>query len=591
MCGIAGILTGGGAPDPDVLDRMLAAQRHRGPDGRGVFRDGPLALGAVRLAVLDRTEAARQPMSDGRFTLAYNGEVYNYRELRRELESLGDRFRSSGDTEVVLKALARWGEAALPRLNGAFALALWDARERRLLLARDRVGLRPLYFAETGEGLLFASEIKGLLASGKVKASIDGPALAELFRFQNVWSPRTLFAGILPLAPGSCLRVKDGRLELTQPYRFDFPGDRALSEAGAVEELKARLEAAVTRQLASDVPVGAALSGGLDGAAVVSEAVRHLPDLRTFTVGFAAPARKGERAVDERGAAAGLAKQLGTRHAEVAISPGDAIRDLPALIRHLEEPRLAASFQNLAAARLAAGQVTVLLSGGGGDELFAGYPWRYAPVLPTKTPEGFAQALGKVWSRVLPPEESGFWTDEGKRLVAQGDPEGVLRRLASEAGEVPPLHRALSVEARTFLPAYCVLEDKLHMAMGAEVRAPLLDHELLDWARGLPVSLRLAPDGSGKALLRKALAGRLPEAFLRAPKQGFVAPLLTWCAEEPWKGFLQETLLKPPFTERGLIRPESVRQDVEVLTAGQAAPLQRVWTCLAFELWCREFLD
>ena len=594
MCGIAGILTGGEAPDPAVLERMLTAQRHRGPDGRGAFRDGPLALGAVRLAVLDRTEAARQPMStpDGRFTLAYNGEVYNYGVLRHELEGLGERFRSSGDTEVVLRALARWGEGALARLNGAFALALWDARERRLLLARDRVGLRPLYFTEAGGDLLFASEIKGILASGRVKAALDGPALAELFRFQNVWSQRTLFSGVLPVSPGSVLRMKDGRRELSEPFRFDFPGGPPLTEAEAIDGLRARLEAAVTRQLVSDVPVGAALSGGLDGAAVVSEAVRHLPDLRTFTVGFETTSRKGDRAVDERGAAAGLARSLGTRHAEAVVSPEDAIQDLPALVHHLEEPRLAASFQNLAAARLAAGDVTVLLSGGGGDELFAGYPWRYAPVLETKTPDAFALALGKVWGRVLPPgEEKGFWADGGKRLVAQGDPEGVLRRLAAEAGEVPPLHRMMSVEARTFLPAYCVLEDKLHMATGVEVRSPLLDHELLDWARRLPVSLRIAPDGSGKALLRKALAGRLPEAFLRAPKQGFVPPLLSWCAEEPWRGFLQGTLLKPPFMERGLIRPEAVRKDVEALVAGRPEPLQRVWTCLAFELWCREFLD
>jgi asparagine synthase (glutamine-hydrolysing) len=264
---------------------------------------------------------------------------------------------------------------------------------------------------------------------------------------------------------------------------------------------------------------------------------------------------------------------------------------LPALLRHLEEPRLAASFQNLAAARLAAGEVTVVLSGGGGDELFAGYPWRYAPVLEAETPEAFALALGKVWSRVLPPEEKGFWADEGKRLVAQGDPEAVLRRFSAEGGDVPPLHRILSVEARTFLPAYCVLEDKLHMAMGAEVRSPLLDHELLDWARRLPVSFRLGADGSGKFLLRKALAGRLPEGVLEGPKQGFVPPLMSWCAEEPWKGFLQETLLKPPLTARGLIRPEAVRKDVEAVVAGSPAPLQRVWTCLAFELWCREFLD
>ena len=596
MCGIAGILTPDAPPDRAVLARMLSAQRHRGPDGEGAVVSGPLGLGAVRLAVLDRTAAASQPMTtrSGRFTLAYNGEVYNWRELRRELEGQGLSFRSSGDTEMVLQALGHWGEAALERFDGVFALAFWDDRERRLVLARDRIGVRPLYWAEAGRDLLFASEIKGILASGRVRPSVDGPALAELFRFQNVWSQRTLFSGVLPVPPGAVLSWKDGRRTLRNGWRFDFPGGGTETEAGAVDALRGLLAGAVSRQLASDVPLGCALSGGLDGAALAAEAKAGLPELDTFTVGFgtAGAARPGERAVDERGAARAVSAFLGTRHHEVEVGAMEALDGLPALVRHLEEPRLAASFQNLAGARLARRHVTVVFSGGGGDEVFAGYPWRYAPILGCRDVEAFAKAFSGVWSRVLAPgEEGGFWTAEGLRLVGQGDPEGVLRGLAAEAGDVPPLHRALSVEARTFLPAYCVLEDKLHMAAGAEVRVPLMDWALVDWARKLPEPLRLGPDGGGKRLLRAALAGRLPAETLQAPKRGFVPPLLSWAGDPAWMGKLRGILLDPRTTGRGWIRPEALARDLDALGVGSAAPLQRVWTCLAFETWCREFLE
>lgn len=563
---------------------MLDAERHRGPDGRGAVAAGPLALGAVRLAVLDRTEAAAQPMAtpDGRFLLAYNGEVYNFRDLRRELEAQGEAFRSAGDTEVVLRALARWGEAALDRLDGVFALALWDARDRALLLARDRFGARPLYWAQAGGALLFASEIKAVLASGRLRAGIDGAALAEIFRFQNVWSGRTLFAGIRPVPPAGVLRWRDGRLDARRRWRPVFGGGPGLGEEQAAGELRELLAAAVSRQTASDVPVGCALSGGLDGAAVASEAARASKGMPAFTIGFDLPGGAfhpvGERALDERPAARELAAFLGMRHREEEVTPASAIADLALLMRHLEEPRLAASFQNLATARLARRHATVVLSGGGGDELFAGYPWRYA------------QGLGAAWDRVRPPAD--FWTAEGRRLMAEGDPEGVLGALEREASGDAPLHRAMQVEAETFLPAFLVLEDKLHMAFGAEVRVPLLDGALADWALGLPAGLRLSPDrpdrpdgATGKRLLRRALAGRLPASVLEAPKQGFVPPLLGWASREPWAGFLRGTL-----TGRGLIRPEALGRDVDALASGDAEPLQRIWTALAFELWCREFL-
>lgn len=594
MCGIAGILAGGGPVPDGLLGAMLEAQRHRGPQGAGTWVSGPLALGSARLAVLDPSPAAAQPMrtADGRFALAYNGEVYNAPELRRELARQGEHFASTGDTEVVLKALARDGEAALARFNGVFALAFWDARERRLLLARDRLGVRPLYWAESGGHLLFASEIKALLASGLVRPALDGAALAELFRFQNIWSPRTLFAGVHPLEPGAVLRVSGGRRTVSAGWRFDFPADLRIGEAEALEALEARLGAAVARQLAADVSVGCALSGGTDAAAVASEAVRRRPGLPTFTVGYDVPAGPGERAADERAAAAAVARALGTEHHEVRLDADEALAGLEGLMRALEEPRLAFSYQNLAAARLARSKAVVVLSGGGGDELFAGYAWRYRPLLGAEDPAAFRVAFSGVWSKVMGPGGgTAFWTAEGLRLTGAGDPEGVLASLVAEAGDVPPLSRALSVEARTFLPAYCVLEDKLHMAEGLEIRLPFLDHDLVDWARRLPGALLLSPDAArGKLLLRRLLASRLPPGAAETPKQGFVAPLMGWWRRPPWRPFL-ETALMEGLAGRGLIRPAALRRDLDALGAGDAAPLQRVWTCLGLELWCRAFLD
>jgi len=597
VCGIAGILSPGKPPDAAVLTRMLEAQRHRGPDGQGILLSPPLALGAVRLAVRDAGGASAQPLSsaDGRFALAYNGELYNDADLRRELEGEGWRFRSRGDAEVVLAALALKGEAALRSFNGVFALAFWDARQGRLILARDRMGLRPLYRAESGGDLLFASEIKGLLASGRIRAALDGPALAELFTFQNIWSPRTLFAGILPVAPGEVLVAEGGHLVSRGGWRPVFSGSSRLSEADAVEGLRVRLGAAVERQLAAEVPVGLALSGGLDSAAVAWESSRLRPGIPAFTVGFEgiSASRSGERAVDEGPVARELAKSLALPLHKIRLGPEEAVRDLQELIRTLEEPRLAASFQNLAAARLARRHVTVVLSGGGGDELFGGYPWRYAPILVgAKDPETFRKAFLAVWARVLKPsQQASFWTGEGLRLVGQGDPEGVLGDLSAGLDDLPPLHRAMTIEAATFLPAYCLLEDRLHMAEGVEVRAPLLDLPLVDWALDLPEGLRLAADGSGKRLLKGAMAGRLPAAILAAPKQGFIPPLLTWASSEPWSGLMRSVLLGEKCRARGLFRPEAVRYDVEALIGGDPRPLHRVWTCLAFELWCREFLD
>ena len=357
MCGIAGILHRGDTPVSEApLRRMTDAIAHRGPDGEGHFVEGPLGLGHRRLAVIDLTPAGRQPMAtqDGRFVIAYSGEVYNFRELRAELETVGRAFTSRSDTEVVLNAYAEWGEAALDRFNGMFAFAVWDREERRLFLARDRYGIKPLYYTQQGGTFLFGSEVKAILAHPAYRTELDRRALLEYFTFQNLFTDRTLFEGIRLLPAGHWLRLgADGAP--TGPIRYwDFHFSEPVSpadEADYVEELDRLFRQAVKRQLVSDVEVGAYLSGGMDSGSISAVAATELPYIRTFTAGFDLSSASGiELGFDERASAERMSYLFKTEHYEVVLKAGDMERAMPRLAYHIEEPRVGQSYPNFYAA-------------------------------------------------------------------------------------------------------------------------------------------------------------------------------------------------------------------------------------------------
>ena len=375
MCGISGYLDLSGAPaDPHIAEAMAAAIAHRGPDGQGVHADGPLALGHRRLAILDLTDAGRQPMAttDGRFVIVYNGEVYNFRELRRELEALGHVFRSRTDTEVVLAAWAEWGPVALDRFNGMFAFAIWDRKEATLWLARDRYGIKPLYWTRIGRIVAFGSEIKALLQHPGITAEIDLAGMVEYFTFQNFFSERTLFAGISMLPAGCVLRLSSGsshepRLDRYWDYDFREP-DGMATEADHADELDHLFRQAVNRQLVSDVGVGAYLSGGIDSGSITAIAAQHFPNLKSFTVGFDMSSASGlEQFSDERPNAERMSYLFATEHYEMVLKAGDMERCIGDLVWHLEEPRVGQSYPNYYAARLASRFGKVVLSGTGGD--------------------------------------------------------------------------------------------------------------------------------------------------------------------------------------------------------------------------------
>jgi len=593
MCGIAGLLRRDGAPaDGEVVRAMAAALRHRGPDGEGIHLDGPLGLGHRRLAILDLTPAASQPMAneDGTVWIVYNGELYNHTELATDLRARGHRYRSRSDTETVLHAYEEWGEGCLPRFNGIFAFAVWDTPRRRLLLARDRFGVKPLYYRLTDEALLFASEVKGILAAPDVEVRVDSEALGEYFTFQNILTDRTLFAGVRLLPPATTLVAEGGRL---RDHRFWEPlrGRRRWREPEAAEAVRATFEAAVERQLMSDVPVGAYLSGGIDSASITAVASRRIPRLMTFTGGFDLSSVAGlELAFDERADAERISAAAGTEHYEMVLHAGDLAWALPRVVWHLEDLRVGMSYQNYYIARLASRFVKVVLAGAGGDELFGGYPWRYAAVSDCHDEEAFALRHYRYWCRLVPDEaKADFFTPDVWARICAHSPAEVHRSLIAPSRGMHPVDRALDFEARTFLHGLLVVEDKLSMAHGLEARVPFLDNALADLALSIPWDLKVAGE-EGKRVLRQAMHGLLPEGILHKRKQGFSPPDESWYRGQTMR-YLQQILLDPKALERGYFQPAAIRRAIDEHVSGRANHRLLLWSLLCFEWWNRIFLD
>lgn len=626
MCGIAGILHLGGQPaSPVVLKAMTDAIAHRGPDGEGQYVDGSLGLGHRRLSIIDLSAAGHQPMStaDGDHVLVYNGEVYNFRELRIALEARGHRFNSQTDSEVVLKALVEWGIDAIPRFNGMFAFAWWNRSNRTLVLARDRYGIKPLYTARFGDTVLFGSEVKAILRHPDARAAMDRRALMEYFTFQNLFSDRTLFEGVSLLPPGTIQIVNAGRgpkaAEVRHTY-WDFCFEEpevARSEQDYLEELDHLFKQAVCRQLVGDVDVGAFLSGGMDSGSVTAIASRELSNINSFTCGFDVSSASGvEMNFDERPAAEAMSAAFKTEHYEMVLKSGDMERCLPALVRHLEEPRVGQSYPNFYAAKLAGKFVKVVLTGTGGDELFGGYPWRYYRAVVNDSFEDYIDKYYSYWQRLVPNKVihrlfapcgdtvKGVWTRDIFR--------DVFRHHASELTRPEDyVNHSLYFEAKTFLHGLLVVEDKLSMAHSLESRVPFLDNDLVDFAMRLPVHLKLGKLGEvvkldenepgaktaryfqktsdGKLLLRKMMARHLPAEVVEREKQGFSAPDASWFRGDSIE-FVRRSLLDGNAPIYDYLDRAVVRDLVMDHLDGRQNRRLLIWSLLSVNQWCREFL-
>jgi asparagine synthase (glutamine-hydrolysing) len=564
MCGIAGVINlNGDGVSPVLLQAMTDALAHRGPDGEGHWIKENVGIGHRRLAIIDLSPLGHQPMvsSDSRYVLTFNGMIYNHREIRAQLEARGHRFRGSSDTEVVLNSLIEWGPEALKRFNGMFALGFYDSEERRLLLARDRYGIKPLYVSQQGDVFAFGSEQKAILARSNFVRRLDKSALMEYFTFQNILSQRTLLEDIELMPAGNYgvldLRSTSPRLTLTQYWDFDFREESPeASHEEYVEELDRLFSQAVNRQLLSDVEVGSYLSGGMDSGSITSVAAESFPGMKTFTCGFDLSSASGmELAFDERGAAEAMSAAFKTEQYEVVLKSGDMERSLADLTYHLEEPRVGQSYPNFYAARLAGKFVKVVLSGAGGDELFGGYPWRYYRATNHSNFEDYVDSYYDYWQRLTSPTElrgllAPIWGDVSDvstrdvfRNVYPADP-GRLERPEDY------INQSLYFEAKTFMHGLLVVEDKLSMAYGLESRVPFLDNDLVDFAMRVPVKYKLnnlaevarlnendpgtktekffERTKDGKQILRDAMSRHIPESVTDRVKQGFSSPDASW---------------------------------------------------------------
>ncbi len=504
MCGIVGVCDLKGDPVPvGLLQRMTDRIRHRGPDGEGHYTDGPVGFGHRRLAIIDLSPAGHQPMAsaDGNVIITYNGEIYNFQKLRIELEALGYHFHSRTDTEVVIHAYEEWGEKCVDYFNGMFAFAILDRKKRQLFLARDRYGVKPLYWYCQEGVFIFASEIKAILEHPEVGRSVSYPALNEYFTFQNIFSDLTLFEGIRLLPPAHVMTLDIGsRSEpVPRPY-WDFAvcEDKTLSAEDSAEQLYHLFLEAVTRQLVSDVPVGSYLSGGMDSGSITSVAVRHLPRLTTFTGGFDLTSASGlEFGFDERRSAEIMANLFKSEHYEVVMHAGDMEWVLPELVWHLEDLRVGQCYPNYYVARLASKFVKVVLSGAGGDELFAGYPWRYYRGINSNSREDYLHRYYDFWQRLVPDhDKSKLFNDATTKQISDHSTFQVFHDVFAQwpgnfNGNGDYINASLYFELKTFLHGLLVVEDKLSMAHSLETRVPFLDDELVEFAMRIPASHKL----------------------------------------------------------------------------------------------------
>lgn len=621
MCGIAGLINLDGSPASSViLKKMTDAIAHRGPDGEGQWVEGNIGIGHRRLAIIDISPAGHQPMvtSDQRFVLSYNGEVYNYREIRIELEANGYNFRSQTDSEVVLKALAHWGEDALLKFNGMFALALWDRLERRLLLARDRYGVKPLYYAQQGNIFSFGSEQKAITSSSSFQRKLNKSALLEYFTFQNIFTDQTLLEDIhlLPAGYFATLDLSSRgavRLRCKQywDYRFREP-EHPNSKLEYQEELDRLFKQAVNRQLIGDVDLGSYLSGGMDSGSITAIAAQQLPYLKTFTCGFDLSSASGiELAFDERVSAEAMSALFKTEHYEMVLKAGDMERCLPKLAWHLEEPRVGQSYPNYYAAKLASKFVKVVLSGSGGDELFGGYPWRYYRAANSSSFEHYVDDYYSYWQRLASNSEikdlfkpvwndvKHIWTRDIFRDVFSTH-DNILKRPEDY------INHSLYFEAKTFLHGLFVVEDKLSMAHSLESRVPFMDNDLVDFAMKCPVNLKLnnlsrvlqvneneqsgkknryfQKTNDGKQILRDMMTRHIPKNITQAEKQGFSSPDASWFKGESID-FVRRTLMNPAAHLYEVLDYKAVTTLVDQHLSGQKNRRLLIWSLLNVEAY------
>jgi asparagine synthase (glutamine-hydrolysing) len=674
MCGIAGAISLNRKPlQAERLKPMVDVIAHRGPDDAGYlvwqtatqhpisqdFTDSQfqdvcpllpaidlpsgqnrlhsekwdLFFGHRRLSIIDLSPRGHQPMCDKsrRIWLVYNGEIYNFREIRQDLKGLGYHFLSASDTEVIIHAYHEWGTDCIHRFNGMFALALYDSRNQRVWIARDRYGIKPLYYTLTNEGtFLFGSEIKSILEYLPETPNVDLAALNEYFSFQNIFSDRTLFSGIKLLSPGHYLELDLSQVALnpnligqkiskTKYWDFDFGQEMNVPSHELEAQLYDRLAQAVKRQCVSDVSIGSYLSGGMDSGTVTAITASVFGSISTFTIGFdLSEAVNHELHFDERKLAEYMADLFQTEHHENVLHSGDMEAAMGDLIWHLEDLRVGQCYPNYYAAQLASKFVKVVMSGTGGDELFGGYPWRYAAAIGNRA-ESYADNYYRYWQRLVYNKEKPLFFNLGvTNQLNKMDIDGITpleNHTRREFQNVYPkgiqcdsreeqINHSLYFECKTFLHGLLVVEDKISMAHSLETRVPLLDNDLVDLACQTPIRYKIADlhswkvfnrkinlerTDAGKEILRKTMGRIIPKAVTQAKKQGFSAPDESWFRGSS-ENYVRDLLLDDRARINDYLNPEYVKQVIEAHCSGAQNKRLLIWSLLSFEWWLKQFM-
>jgi asparagine synthase (glutamine-hydrolysing) len=635
MCGICGVV---GREDEQLVRDMADTLAHRGPDGEGFrcfpARNGgaPASLGHRRLTIIDLSERGAQPMeyADGRYWIVYNGELYNFKELRADLEQDGYRFRSECDTEVLLAAYCKWGKAMLERLNGIFAFAIWDTERHELFLARDRLGVKPLYYTQRDGSFYFASEIKALL---KVLPTprLRPEGIADYLTFLWIPDPDTMFEGIFKLPAGHFAEFAGGQLQVRPYWDLVFDVDDTLSEGDWISSVERNVREAVRRQMVADVPLGSFLSGGIDSSAIVAEMTAVAGDVTAYSIGFSAQDLSYDISPDDLRYARSVAKTFGVDYHEQLLEP-QIVDLLPRLVHHLDDPVAdPAAVTTYLICSAASERLKVILSGMGGDEVFAGYP-RYpaariaglADAIPaplrrairtasegrlTLGPPGRLRPLRRNLMKLLrgidqPPQDrylvycSYYRPEELQRLVhgdlrvelRSHDPFRHHREYFDRVRGQPWVNQMLYVDAKTFLPCLnLAYTDKMSMAASTEVRVPLLDDEVVSHAARIPPQLKLHRL-TRKYVFKRSMEGILPRDVIWRPKAGFGAPIRGWLVNE-LRPMVDDVLSREAVAARGLFDPNEVQRLVSATADGTEDNALRLWALLTLELWHQEFVD
>ncbi|MBT8395410.1 MAG: asparagine synthase (glutamine-hydrolyzing) [Gemmatimonadetes bacterium] len=631
MCGICGIVrpqgVGPGVDSATVI-RMRDTMVHRGPDASGIWMGNGVGLGHRRLSIID-IAGGRQPMAtaDGRYHLVYNGEIYNHPLLMKELEREGVAYRTRSDTETLLLLFARGGTESVHRLRGMFAFGVWDQGENRLVLARDRLGIKPLYYSHLADGsLVFGSEIKAIAASGLVEVALNHHALPDYLANHATSGEETLFSGIKRLLPGHILTWQDGQVRVERYWRLSFEKqERPRGEEELIEEFSERFRESVRLRLMSDVPLGAFLSGGIDSTAITAMMSEMVDEpIRTFSVAFA------EREANELEFARIVSKAYGTRHREVVVSPDRFFSIMPRMVWHEDEPIAhPSSIALYEVAALSAEDVKVVLTGEGSDELLAGYAryWKtlanlrfgrlYNKLTPPPLRSRIQQGVGwlarhSAFGRKLrrtplamtcdlrslylenfsvfsSSRQDRLFTEQTSELLGPSDPYRTLQALMDESPASDLLDILLSVDLQAYLVELLMKQDQMSMAASIESRVPFLDHELVEFAGSLPIGMKIK-GRTTKYILRKSMEGRLPPAILKRPKAGFPVPISKWFRGR-YSGVVEEFVLSERARSRGLFDPEELKRLCAEHSTGGDDHGQRLWSLINLEVWHRINVD